>query len=278
MSAQRGRGGGHASLMTFSAPLRRSLEVPPSAGGRGHQVHKSWPISIDPLTSGQAATGHGRPSGNFRADRGLDRPPPDVLEAGSTRGIKGCLEPPAWGRRRRTGSRWPRSCQLPDPRREGPYLHRLVQRGGGHPGQGPPEATVQVCDREGVAGPDVPGGRGPGRVYLQHAAGRSRPQGGGPVPMPLPPVPLGPGQTHCPRPPHTSLPRVQPLPPGALAQPLQRVAPCPLHCGLAGRGTQTTCSAAGRRARRGGRSATCRGSTPAPGSPCPPTGSGCCPP
>lgn len=46
MSAQRGRGGGHASLMTFSAPLRRSLEVPPSAGGRGHQVHKSWPISI----------------------------------------------------------------------------------------------------------------------------------------------------------------------------------------------------------------------------------------
>lgn len=30
------------------------------------------------------------------------------------------------------------------------YLHRLVQRGCGHPGQGPPKATVHVCDGEGM--------------------------------------------------------------------------------------------------------------------------------
>lgn len=91
----------------------------------------------------------------------------------------------------------------------GPYLHCLVQGGGGHPGQGTPKAAVQVCDGESVARPDVPGGRGSGGVHLQHTVWQEQTSAGGAhVPTrPLPPpealrwLPMAPGLPVAPSPP-----------------------------------------------------------------------------
>jgi hypothetical protein len=64
----------------------------------------------------------------------------------------------------------------------GHYLHCLVQRSSGYPGQGAPEAAVQVCDGERVARPDMTGGQDPGGVHLQHTGGVQQWAGGGPQP------------------------------------------------------------------------------------------------
>lgn len=51
-----------------------------------------------------------------------------------------------------------------------PYLHRLVEGRGGSSCQGPPKATAQVCNGEGVPGPHMAGVGDLGALHLQHTA------------------------------------------------------------------------------------------------------------
>lgn len=52
----------------------------------------------NPPRFGQGAARRRQPSGNFQADTGWTIHPLAVLEAGSIRGIKSCLQLPAWGK------------------------------------------------------------------------------------------------------------------------------------------------------------------------------------